>query len=364
MGKMNKKGITLIFIACILTLISCSKNDDVDQEDEEFRSHDYKSDEKQEKQVTESEEPVFTEVFPLSGVGTNEGADRRPVAVMVNNHHAARPQSGLSKADIVFEILAEGNITRFLALFQSEQPEMVGPVRSAREYYFELANNYDAIYVYHGAADFINDMIRNRGIDHLSGAIYDNDGHLFKRESFRKAPHNSYLLFDTVYEVSASKGYDIISHTKRLPFIDEDELIEGDPGDYIKIAYPGRNAEDAVEFFYDHHDEIYTRYENQRKTVELDSEAPIQVDNVFIIETDHTVIDDAGRRAIDLDSGGNAYLIQKGHIQKLEWKSDEGRIIPYKEGIPVGFIPGKTWINVIPANPGLEMSVDVLEEKL
>src|SRR5690625_7277432 len=60
--------------------------------------------------------------FPLTGINTDEGADRRIVGVMINNHPAARPQSGLSQADIVFEMLAEGNMTRFLAFFQSEQP--------------------------------------------------------------------------------------------------------------------------------------------------------------------------------------------------------------------------------------------------
>src|SRR5699024_9177080 len=124
----------------------------------------------------------------------------RAIAVMINNHPQARPHAGLSKADIVFEILAEGDITRHLALFQSEQADVIGSVRSAREYYFELANGYDALYVYHGAANFVNDMIKSRKIEHLNGALYDNDGKLFKRESFRKAPHNSFLLFDGVYD--------------------------------------------------------------------------------------------------------------------------------------------------------------------
>src|SRR5690625_2486555 len=150
----------------------------------------------------------MNDIYPLTGVGTDEGVDNRIVSVMVNNHPKARPQSGLSQADMVFEILAEGDITRFLALFQSEQPDVVGPVRSAREYYFTLADGYDALYVYHGAADFVNDMIINRGIPSLNGAQYDNNGHLFKREDFRKAPHNSYLLFDGVYDVAEQKGYD------------------------------------------------------------------------------------------------------------------------------------------------------------
>src|SRR5699024_9329825 len=73
--------------------------------------------------------------FPLTGLETSEPSTDRIVSVMVNNHPAARPQSGLSQADLVFEILAEGNITRLLAMFQSEKPDIVGPVRSARPYY-------------------------------------------------------------------------------------------------------------------------------------------------------------------------------------------------------------------------------------
>src|SRR5699024_4509176 len=101
----------------------------------------------------------------------------------VNNHPKARPQSGLSQADVVFEILAEGSITRFLAIYQSEEPEVVGPVRSAREYYFDLANGYDAIYVYHGAANVADDMLQKRGVENIDGTSYDNDGHISKLEA-------------------------------------------------------------------------------------------------------------------------------------------------------------------------------------
>ena len=120
---------------------------------------------------------------------------------MVNNHPQARPQSGLSKADIVFEMLTEGDITRFLAIYQSTAPEVVRPSRSIRIFFTLADEGYDAIYVYHGAANFVNDMIKTRGIENLPGAVYDNDGHLFVRESFRKAPHNSYFQFGAAYDV-------------------------------------------------------------------------------------------------------------------------------------------------------------------
>lgn len=297
------------------------------------------------------------EIFPLTGIETDEETDRRPVGVMVNNHPDARPQSGLSQADIVFEILAEGGITRFLALFQSEQPEMVGPVRSAREYYFELASGYDALYVFHGAANFVYDMIRDRGIENLNGAVHDNDGQLFKRESFRKAPHNSYLLYNAVYDVAEYDGYDIMSTVEPLHFLEDHATPQGETANQIIVKYPGRNDTDVVEYSYDQTTEKYTRFESQNQTVELNSEEPIQIDNLFIVETYHEVIDNEGRRRVDLQDGGQAYLFQKGQLQPLEWENENGRIIPTKDGEPVGLVPGKTWINVVPSNPGLEQSV-------
>lgn len=345
------KKLAIIMTLLLIVIIGCSKNNEdpvVENESEENN---------REENEIEQQEPTFAGIYPLTGIETNEDVDQRTVGVMINNHPAARPQSGLSQADIVFEILAEGGITRFLALYQSEQPEIVGPVRSAREYYFELATGYDALYVFHGAANFVYDMIRDRGVENLNGAVHDNDGHLFKRESFRKAPHNSYLLYDAVYDVAESNGYDIISTVEPLHFLEADATIDGEVANQIIVKYPGRNEADVVEYSYDQTSEKYTRFEGQNQTIELNSEEPIQVDNLFIVETYHEVIDNEGRRRVDLEDSGQAYLFQKGKIQQLEWKNENGRIIPVKDGEPIGFVPGKTWINVVPSNPGLEQSI-------
>src|SRR5699024_9452925 len=104
---MKKRIIFMLLVVCML-LAACSKDE-------------------------EKTEDSCQSISQLTGIDVNENTDERIVEVMVNNHPKARPQSGLSKADIVFEVLAEGKITRFLALFQSEKPDMVGPVRSARE---------------------------------------------------------------------------------------------------------------------------------------------------------------------------------------------------------------------------------------
>ena len=81
---------------------------------------------------------------------SEEENTRRPVLATINNHPLARPQSGISDADIVYELVAEGNVTRFLALFQSELPEEIGPIRSARDYFIHIAKGLDAFYVAHG----------------------------------------------------------------------------------------------------------------------------------------------------------------------------------------------------------------------
>ncbi|WP_042225211.1 DUF3048 domain-containing protein [Oceanobacillus manasiensis] len=346
------KKIVWMLVCAFILLVGCS-----DKEKQEAENNEKKDVDVQEK----SNEPeVSNEIIaPLTGMAIDEPTDNRIVAVMVNNHSKARPQTGLSKADIVFEMLAEGKITRFLAMFQSELPDVVGPVRSAREYYFNLANDYNALYVYHGAANFVNDMIINRGIEHLNGSLYDNDGNLFKRESFRKSPHNSYLQLGAVKDVAASKGYETTAEIEPLPFIADDEAeISGDPAQHVEIVYAQQPME-IVEYDYNASEEVFTRYNDREPTVELNTEEPIQAANVLIVETPHEVIDDAGRRAIDMESGGNAYLLQKGKVQELQWENREGRILPVKDGEVVGFMPGKTWINVIPTNPGLTGSVNI-----
>lgn len=347
------RKIVYVLLILVLFLAACSK----EKENENASNHEEKDTDRNPK----NEIPAEGEnQFPLTGLYTDEPVDNRIIGVMINNHSEARPQSGLSDADMVFELLAEGKITRFLALFQSEIPDTIGPVRSAREYYFDLADRYNALYVYHGAADFVDEMIINQGISFLNGSTYDNDGHLFKRESFRKAPHNSYLLVDAVYDVASDKGYQTSVDYEPLLFLEEDEAaaIEGEPAQHLEIVY-SENPMEIVEYDFDSTTGKYKRYSDREQTVELNTGTPIEVENVFIIETYHEVIDDAGRRAIDLESGGNAYLIQEGKAQKVEWKNDNGRLVPVKDGKTLGFVPGKTWVNVIPTDPSMEQSVTI-----
>lgn len=350
MKKWSRLAIIFVCIGLLAMLFGCNKDEKKEV-----------GNEGKDNQTSQKETPA-QHIYPFTGVETDEDIDHRPIAVMINNHQTARPHAGVVDADIVFEILAEGDITRFLALFHSEFPEVVGSVRSAREYYFELAQGYDAIYTYHGAANFVNDMIKDRNIDHLNGSVYDNDQHLFKRDPARKAPHNSYVLLDAAYEVAEQKGYDITTDISPLEFTDE-ATMDGEDATRIEIGYNGSNPAHLVSFSYDEQSQTYARSEDGTQTKDVTTEAPIEVENIMIIETAHRVFDSEGRREVDLTSGGNGYLVQQGVIQEMEWENKDGQLIPTKDGQVIPFVQGKTWVNVIPSDPGLQSSVRVMSDE-
>jgi hypothetical protein len=294
--------------------------------------------------------------YPLTGVGSETEIDGRAVAVMINNHPKARPQSGLHKADVVYELLAEGDVTRFLAVFQSEKPDNMGPVRSARDYYIDLAKGLDALFIAHGYSEEARELLESDFVDNLNGMIYD--GTLFKRASFRDAPHNSYITYENVIKGAKEKNYSMNQSPPEFQFLSEEDSksVTGDEANSVMISYSASGVFNST-YEYDESIGRYKRYSDGEQTIDYETKDPILVDNLFIIETTHQVIDDAAHKEIDLQSGGSGYLLQKGKVMEVEWKNDNGLIVPIRDGEVVPFVQGKTWVNVVPTNPGLQSSV-------
>ncbi|RWZ57984.1 DUF3048 domain-containing protein [Halobacillus fulvus] len=349
-----RKVLWLIMAVATLLILGACQQDGANQESSPSEQTDsgepdqIEKEEEEEKEETPSaEEPAPAYTYPLTGEPSEEPVDHRVLSVMVNNHTKARPQSGLSQADVVYEVLAEGQITRFLALFHSELPDKIGPVRSAREYYFKLAGGYNAFYTYHGAAAHINDQVAASGIPFFDGASYDNNGWLFERSSERAAPHNSYFLSNGLNQVAEQKGYEQKVETASLPFAEE--ITEGTAVDQVTITYSNQPQE-VVTFDYDAESERFLRSSDGKPSMDEANGERVAVENVFIVETEHRIIDNVGRRAIDLDSGGKGYLLQKGSMKEVQWRNVDGRLLPYEDGEALSFTPGQTWVNIIPGN--------------
>lgn len=305
-------------------------------------------------QEAREEKPV--DVYPLTGLPADHLVDHRPFGVMINNAPQARPQSGVFRADIVYEVLAEGAVTRFLALFQSNKPDIIGPVRSARPYYVKLNNAYDAIYVHHGWSPQAKAFIQSTETNNINGLSYD--GSLFQRVDFRQAPHNSYISYENMVRGAEDQGYELRDDLAPMTFLNDEEVQDLSEGkaDNTSIDYLGRYQ---VRFTYQPGAETYVRSSDGKESADRETNTPITVSNVLIIEAPHRYIDSYPRREIDLQNGGKALLLQKGGARQIEWKNENGRIVPVKNGETVGFIPGQTWVNIVPADPGLDESVKV-----
>ena len=335
--------------AAMLLVSGCSK-----EKTEEPENQDTEKAEEATKGVSSEKELPFH--YPLTGFGSEAEVDGRAVAVMINNHPKARPQSGLNQADIVYELLAEGDVTRFLAIFQSEQPEMIGPVRSSRDYYIELAKGYDSLYIAHGYSPEAKELLDQGYIDNLNGMQYD--GTLFKRESFRQAPHNSYISFENVLKGAKERNYVMENEPESLAFLSKEDAkaIQGEDADSAMISYLDNELFNVI-YEYDAAREKYKRYSNGELTADYKSGEPVLLDNIFIAEADHKVVDSAGRRDINLTSGGKGYLLQKGKVTEVKWENIDGRILPVLNGKQAGLVPGKTWINIVPSGMGNEQTV-------
>ncbi|GAF65552.1 hypothetical protein BTS2_2450 [Bacillus sp. TS-2] len=335
----------LMFVVTLLLISGCSNADDSVEDDPN----------NQEPEAEEPEpEPEVPLIHPLTGLETDEINENRVISAIINNSPAARPQSGLLEADIVYEILAEYEVTRFVALYQSELPERIGPIRSARPYFVELADGYDSLLVVHGWSPDAEVMLTNGDIDYLNGLFYD--GTLFQRSSDRKAPHNSYLPVENLYKGIEDINVELNKHVEPLNFLAdiEETSIEGEEALDITVNYLGLHD---VFYRYDELSRKYHRF-NDEQTVDYETGEAIELDNIFIVAADHRVLDDSGRREVNLTSGGDAVLIHSGVAQKVEWRNEQGRILPYKDGEILPFKKGQTWINIIPSTPGIEESVN------
>ncbi len=290
---------------------------------------------------------------PLTGMPVEESVlELRPTVVMLDNHYGARPQAGLSQADHIYEILAEGRITRYMAVFQSGSPSPVGPVRSARPYFIDRALEYDPYYVHVGGSmqamtDIIN--LNMADIDGLSSG-----GSVFWRTRHKRIPHNMYSSIEAISKESQRKGYRQTGSFTGAKFNESLQSIGAEPALYLKAIYKNPTSRDSVgyyiEFKYNEETKRYERFVNGKPHVDENDGTPLCADNIIVQIAYHKVIDDEGRRRIDLIGQGKGYFITNGEKQEITWsKSDRYARTVYRNsaGDEISFNPGVTWFQIV-----------------
>lgn len=299
--------------------------------------------------------PVYPYTAPFTGMGSEQRLEDRPIMVMINNHPDARPQSGLDQADIVYEILLEGEVTRFEAIYQSRLPEVIGPVRSIRPYNIEIANGFDAVMVHAGWSPEAKQMLENSDYPYINEI---NNSAYFWREKFRKAPHNLYTKPELIKQAIADKKFRTSVTLPQFRFLPHDAKVEGgEAARRVDIKFHSLNQ---VAYEYNDDKQRYLRYTNGELQHDLTSNQPLEVTNLLVLAAKHRVIDQEGRRDVDINGPGDGFLFQHGQAKQIKWKRSGGIIRAYEDqemSKEIELVPGNTWVHLIPDSPGLAVDL-------
>lgn len=290
-------------------------------------------------------EPAFA--APLTGVPRDTEAKLRPVAVMINNLAPARPQSGLPHADVVWEMLAEGGITRLVAIFQSDEAYDgdIGPIRSIRPYMIELAESYGAVIVHAGASNEAYGILQRQKKEHLDEIT--NAGSYFRRDKSRKAPHNLYSDLPNLRAGAEKRGYAADVDIPAYRFLDDEG--DGAAGGALEIDIRFQLKNYIVTYRYDAEKRQYLRFINGEPHTDLVSGEQLAATNLVVLGAPHKVIDNEGRLAIDLNAGGPAMLIRHGEVIECTWERDAGGVIRLvKDGAELPFARGTIYYHLVP----------------
>lgn len=297
--------------------------------------------------------PSAAFLAPLTGLPVNEAITNRPFYVMINNLAPARPQSGLTQADTVWELLAEGGITRLIAIFQSNEfTDPIGPIRSIRPYFIQVGEFYNGVGVHAGASNDALAILQRQKKPTLDEI--NNAGAYFYRDKSRKAPHNVYSTLEKLQEGAEKRNYSSDADVPILKFDNAPAaLVSASVASQIEIKFMLQNYK--VSYTYDAAKSTYSRFINAEPHIDKNNNEQLTATNLVVLSTKHVTYDDVGRLEVDLNSGGDALLFQNGKAVSCSWERKEGDVIRLtKGGQELPFLPGVTYYHVVPNSTALD----------
>ncbi len=311
--------------------------------------------------------PTPTTYWPLRGTIASDPAAvrRRPIAVRIGNDPAARPVSGISKADMVWELLTEGGITRYMAVFHSQEAESIGPVRSARLSDLHYLPMLRGILAHEGASPIVRQRVQAAA---ATGAFVDIDewywGPFFPRVSARSSPQTVYTSTKSVRAAAAQAG---ARDDVDVPLMVSAGLgapaASGSDARTFTVPY-----DSAIRVTYTYDRSLgefggYTRAQGGQTTIDALTGKPVVATNVVVIRTDLTatniVEDSLGSLSLDLRSTGTgrATIFNRGERYDGVWKRSGND--PYtflvqpdaERAVPILLLPGgTTFFHVVPSH--------------
>jgi len=323
-----------------------------------------------------------TEACPLNGQLFSKAErqiweQRRPLTVMIENHQESRPQSGLSKADVMYEAVAEGGITRFLAVFYCgavAEEVTIGPVRSARTYFMDFASEYGdyPLYAHVGGANVpgpanalgqIGDygwLDKGNDLNQFSLGFpvfwrdYERIGHPVATE------HTMYSTSEKLWEVAQKRGLTNVDEEGNewdADFIQwqfKDEAKLDDRGDVNKIEFSfwKNNPEYAVRWEYQKDNNNYLRFNDSQPHKDLNNDSQLQAKTVIIqFMKEKGPIDGEKHMLYTTTGSGKALIFQDGEVIDTTWvkaKRQSRTKFTNSSGKEISLNRGPIWIEIVP----------------
>ena len=316
-------------------------------------------------------------VDPLDGEYVSPSVlNRPPLAVMIENSLSARPQSGLNEADLVYEAQVEGDITRFMAVYLQNTPNLIGPIRSARLYYISWAQGLGAIYTHWGGNIYALQDLQNNNIPNINALTMGSSGtscsaatFVFCRLDTRYAPHNGYGNTQSIWSLAQSQGlYSSLTLGKNetpYTFTNTPKQSQlGGNNSSISIYFDNGVTPYAVNWVYNKTNNNYERYNGGVLQTDSLTQQPLVTKNVVIMDVggytesypgEGTTEPAAPIWILNTVSSGNAYIFNNGQETKATWtKTSNNSRITFTDsaGNPINFQRGQIWFEVIEPQTG------------
>lgn len=304
--------------------------------------------------ITKNEIPIKKEekyISKFTGEEVSKNSfTNTPFMVIIENSKDSRPQYGLNSSDIIYETVAEGGIPRFIALFQKNDCKKIGPVRSARNYFIDIANEYNLPFAHcGGSAEALNRILKNKekSINEISNSSY------FFRDKTRKPPHNLYTDSDKIKTYIKNVDYKSNSPIK-LNF--DKKYWEDSNLTSTKEVNINLNKYYTSSYYFKNNK--YIKYMDNNVSVDAITKEPLYCSNIVIQFTDISLQNDALHLNIRLTGQGKGYLISNGKFKKIKWvKKDKNSVtaILDENENPIPLYPGKTWWHIVSTNTSINL---------
>ena len=282
---------------------------------------------------------------------------------MINNNHAAWPQCGLKDAYIVYEIIAEGGITRMMAIYKDTYPEKIGSVRSARHYFIDYAEENDAIFVHWGGSPQAYNRIYS-GIDDLDGIALEGSMFFRDRTLKRDLEHTGFVDLKKAKEYAENKGYTRDTNKDLLlnysvEELDFSNIEEAKTANEVTLKYSYYHT---TSYKYDEENKVYKRYMSDKANIDLETDEQYTAKNIIVYKVGNYTINDGenkGRQELNNIGSGSGYYITNGYSIPITWEktSHSGQTVyKTKNGEKLVVNDGNTFIQICPTDADISIT--------